>query len=60
MLDLALALVMVLDTIPAVGIAVPGDVAILTAMGVSSPWAEICGTGPGTPVTLRDPERPFQ
>jgi hypothetical protein len=55
-----LALVMVLDTIPVVGIAVPGDVAILTAMGVSSPWAEICGTGPGTPVTLRDPERPFQ
>jgi membrane protein DedA with SNARE-associated domain len=41
MLDLALALVMVLDTIPVVGIAVPGDVAILTAMGVSSPWAAV-------------------
>jgi membrane protein DedA with SNARE-associated domain len=39
MLDLALALVMMLDSIPIIGIAVPGDVAILTAMGVSTPIA---------------------
>lgn len=32
-----LAVVMLLDTIPLVGVAVPGDVAVLTAIGVSQP-----------------------
>jgi membrane-associated protein len=39
MVSVALAVVMMLDAIPVIGIAIPGDVAILTAMGVSTPLA---------------------
>jgi membrane-associated protein len=39
MVSVALAVVMMLDAIPVIGIAIPGDVAILTAMGVSTPRA---------------------
>ncbi|GAA1807925.1 DedA family protein [Planosporangium flavigriseum] len=39
MLNVALALVMMLDAIPVIGIAVPGDVAVLAAVGVSKPFA---------------------
>ncbi|GAA1814606.1 DedA family protein [Planosporangium flavigriseum] len=41
LLDVALALVMVLDMIPLVGIAVPGDVAVLAAIGVGGPFAAV-------------------
>lgn len=38
LLDVALALVMMLDAIPLVGVLVPGDVAILTAVEVHGPF----------------------
>ncbi|MGC9665871.1 DedA family protein [Planosporangium sp. 12N6] len=43
LLDVALGVVMVLDAIPLVGVAVPGDVAVLTVVGLGSPLAGVFG-----------------